>query len=233
MSSNERNFEIAFLIEKHMNGASNDVPFKYRGVLCFDHLFAYTQQFSKPADMVRDQDAIVATALWLSTYLAHWGMFRGSSNLKETNIVFFQDLVIELLNSETGILNAIAHLQFHELATVDAGVLDDIFCRMAAVLREVEVTPTGTLLSKIILGLTHNIPGYDRFFVAGIKQLRTDGRIDRKLAPKLNGKNVIALSAWYAERDWPVVKSPVSSLPLPSGRLVDMALNQYGRDRAA
>ncbi|TQK06956.1 hypothetical protein [Herbaspirillum sp. SJZ107] len=233
MSSKERNFEIAYLIEKHMNGNSNDVAFKYRGVLCFDHLFAYTQSFDKPAGMVCDHDAITDTALWLSSYLAHWGMFRGSSKLKETNIVFFKDLVTELLHSKTGILNTIAHLQFHELATVDAVVLDNIFHRIATVLQKVNVTPTGTLLSKVILGLTHNVPGYDRYFVAGIKQLQSEGRIDRRVGPKLTGKNVIALSEWYAERDWPVVKSPVNGLPLPSGRLVDMVLNQYGRDNAA
>jgi hypothetical protein len=230
MSSKEQTFEITSLIEKHMKGNNNDVAFKYRGVLCFDHLFAYTQSFTKPADMVHDEDAITTTALWLSSYLAHWGMFRGSSNLKETNVMFFRYLVTKLLHPKTGILNAISHLQFHELTTVDADVLDDVFHQIATVLQEVEVAPTGTLLSKIILGLTHNIPGYDRFFVAGIKQLKSEGRIHRKVGAKLTGKNVVALSGWYAEREWPVVKSPVNSLPLPSGRLVDMVLNQYGRD---
>jgi hypothetical protein len=182
------------------------------------------------AEMVSNRKRVESTALWLSSYLAHWEMFRGSSNLKEANHDSFKFLVTELLRPERGILYPVAHLQFHELHSLKSSDFNLVLYSLTDVLESCGVTATDTLRSKIILGLTQNVPGYDRFFKKGLVQLKSEGVIDERVGQTLTGNNIIELSRWYSKNDWPTIRSPINGVLLPSGRIVDMVLNQYGRD---
>ncbi|AWX43617.1 hypothetical protein HME9304_00608 [Flagellimonas maritima] len=117
----------------------------------------------KAFDTIDDQKLL---SLHLGFYLASWGMYRGSSKLLERDYLVHEDAIeiiekykylrcgleqeIALHNLE-GILNLIQDLSFYYKTTHD-------------------VTPTDTLISKIILGTLGCLPAFDRFFIDGVKE---------------------------------------------------------------
>jgi hypothetical protein len=217
------------LIDAHMAYCPSGQKPIYRGSLHFEYLYSYVQGHASASKLVSSATKTRTTALWLTSYLAHWGMFRGSGRLRDTNLLFFEHLVKKLLDGRHGILRPFFDVPFTGLRNAETQALDHALDGMSAILRENGISATDTLRSKIILGLTHSVPGYDRFFNIGIARLREDGVY---LGPvKFGAEGLIALSAWYAKQTWPRVASSVDpALRLPAARLVDMALNQYGRE---
>ncbi|APQ18785.1 hypothetical protein [Maribacter hydrothermalis] len=105
-------------------------------------------------------------SLHLGFYLASWGMYRGSSKLLERDYLVHVDAVKIIKNyfylrcypenevaikKVEDITNLIEELSFYYQKTHN-------------------VTPTDTLISKIILGTLGCLPAFDRFFIDGVKQ---------------------------------------------------------------
>ena len=77
------------LIATNLASHNEEVPRKYRSSLQFGYIYEHVVKASDISDVVSTDESRERTALLLATYLAHWGMFRGSSNLKDTNLLFF------------------------------------------------------------------------------------------------------------------------------------------------
>ena len=107
-------------------------------------------------------------ALHLGFYLASWGMYRGSSKLLQNDY----KVHIKAVN----ILNNFKHLRCNQNYEVTLSNLTEILILIKKLSnyygKKHRVTPTNTLISKIILGSLGCLPAYDRFFISGVKQLR-------------------------------------------------------------
>jgi len=129
----------------------------------WEHCFG----FFKTLQHRRDETAIDMATLHLAFYLASWGMYRGSSQLLQKDYRVHSLVVSELLEEK---YNALWQI---DLATIDyhapevrlviqlAGKLGQIYLSLG-------ISPTPTLLTKVLLGTYACIPAYDTLFVNGV-----------------------------------------------------------------
>jgi len=162
-------------------------------------------------------------ALQLGLFLAHWGMFRGSSRLMGKNLSFFERLIRECLFQRE--IPALRAIDFLNIGAGEAASIDAAINRLKAWIGGNGVTPTDTLVSKILLVTSGNVPAYDRYFRQGLR------RINQDLPMTFSGNSLIALSNFMGEFDWPEIPSIIApnGPSIPTGRLVDKAVNFFGR----
>ncbi|MCB0737566.1 MAG: hypothetical protein KDC92_08640 [Bacteroidetes bacterium] len=115
--------------------------------------------------------------LQLVSYLASYGMYRGSSGLLFTNDKSLEG-VIELICSKE-----FYHLRCKSSSEIKSSAINDIFKlkeKLAKHLKSIKylkngkqkaISPTDTLLSKVLLGTLGCTPAYDRFLKKGLKKL--------------------------------------------------------------
>lgn len=118
-------------------------------------------------------------SLELAFYLASWGMYRGSSGLLQKNhrvhegavdILFTEDAQklkcdsrVEISRDHIGGIMALKE----KLSVYYGGIA---FLKSTGDTKE--VSPTDTLISKILLGTLGCCPAYDQYFVTGIKSFK-------------------------------------------------------------
>ena len=217
-------FEPNGSVEKYQSEAQDD---SFHSQYQFDHTHRSIGAWLANDNSVSDSEA----ALWLSSLLAHWGMFRASSKLKDKNALFFQALIRFAAKGSKAALGPIIGLPFERLTTVSPECIDDCFKSLSEWLAQREVAPTDTLMTKIALGLTCDVPAYDRYFKQGLKVLaRTDQFTGIQ---SFSGRSLHALVEWSAEYSWPKVRSRADGRRyLPMARVVDMAIFQFGFDNS-
>jgi len=105
-------------------------------------------------------------SLHLGFYLASWGMYRGSSKLLERDYLVHVDAV--------KIIKKYWFLRCdleHEVALHNLKKILNLIEELSSYYKTThDVTPTDTLISKIILGTLGCLPAFDRFFVDGVKK---------------------------------------------------------------
>ena len=103
-------------------------------------------------------------ALHLAFYLASWGMYRGSSKLLQ------KDHLVHL--GAVKIIQEFKHLRSDSNKEIKAEGIESLLIlikRLKEYYLSHSVTPTMTLISKIILGALASLPAFDRYFIAGVK----------------------------------------------------------------
>lgn len=118
------------------------------------------------------------SALNLGFYLASWGMYRGSGGLLQKNHLVHKG-VVEIIFQ-----NKYRKIKCREGLEVDRGDLEvilDLKEKLSRHYKMIEfkrgnnppksISPTNTLISKIMLGTLGCVPAYDRFFIRGLKQV--------------------------------------------------------------
>lgn len=118
-----------------------------------------------------------AHALHLAFYLASWGMYRGSSGLLQKNHLIHKETVRQIIQNtqhlNCNIDKEISReqiseiMQFKELLSIIYKKIN--YTRGSAV--EKPISPTDTLLSKIMLGTLACVPAYDRYFIDGLRAI--------------------------------------------------------------
>lgn len=226
----KRHFRVEELAAKYLAPAKPLVHTRHRGGIHFDYLFAYTSSFKSPSEMVGSRDQTRQTALWLTSFLAHWGMFRGKSQIAKRNLVFFEELVQALLHPRNGALIPFFGVGLDQLYRVGPGTIDSTLGNAKIVLKEFEVSSTDTLVSKIVLALTNTTPGFDRYVVAALRDLHKKGVLPR--ACTFTGKGLSSLSEWVEELHIaPFPCETDSRRNLPIARVLDMALTVHGKKK--
>jgi hypothetical protein len=152
------------LQKKHNNGQS------------WVHCYRYFKKQRKKRKVEKDQ-----CALYLGFYLASFGMYRGSAIIRKYNytklkgifdIIFdtsyekLWDLNLNITNNEK---RDVLDLIFGE----SKGIYPKLKKRIADILKDdkqATYTPSDTLISKILMGTMCCTPGYDTYFVEGLKR---------------------------------------------------------------
>lgn len=153
-------------IEKYLNGITTDEFHRYKS---WDNCH---QAFN-----VSGQTEI--HTLELAFYLASWGMYRGSSGLLQKNHLIHKGAVEILFSKESQKLKC---AQKNEVTRNNIQQLLDLKERLAKHYCKIyftkgadkpkPISPTDTLLSKILLGTLGCIPAYDRYFIDGLKEMK-------------------------------------------------------------
>lgn len=103
-------------------------------------------------------------ALHLAFYLASWGMYRGSSKLLQ------KDFKIHI--GAIKILRKYYYLKCNIYNEVDQSMLNNILElieELRKYYKSFGISPTDTLISKILLGTLGCSPAFDRYFLDGVR----------------------------------------------------------------
>lgn len=170
-------------------------------------------------------------ALHLAFYLASWGMYRGSGSLLQKNYKVHVGAV--------AIIKKYQHLQCkHNEFDVSEGHIDDIiklknelkeYYQKQFYIKEGEkllISPTDTLLSKIILGTLGCLPALDRYFIEGLKKHNIS-------MPKITIKGLEQLFMFIEENNIEIEEIrkeylSKSNVYYPTMKIVDMFFWQRG-----
>jgi hypothetical protein len=119
--------------------------------------------------------------LELAFYLASWGMYRGSSGLLQKNYLIHKGAV------DTVFLKTNQKLKCNQTTEVKKESIQAIlevkyqlakhyssFYFTKGIEKPKPISPTDTLLSKIILGTLGCVPAYDRYFIDGLKEMKME-----------------------------------------------------------
>jgi hypothetical protein len=129
----------------------------------FDYCFNYFQHFRENGliDGLAKPETIQISCLQLCFYLASWGMLRGSSQLLQKSIKFFEPLIRYIASAP------------RELWEIDADRYSQSNIRLLLNCKRnigLALAPCGasdTLASKIMLGIFGNVPAFDSAFKWG------------------------------------------------------------------
>ena len=174
--------------------------------------------------------------LELAFYLASWGMYRGSSGLLQKNHLIHKGAVDILFSNEGQALKCNAKNEVDRINITDilnlknklANHYSEIYFTKGAD-KPKPISPTDTLLSKILLGTLGCVPAYDRYFINGLKEKKmgnssfNDPSLNELFAFIDNNKteidNVQKLILTQTKRHYPVMK------------ILDMFFWQIGYDK--
>jgi len=156
------------VIEKYLSGITSDEFHRYKS---WDNCF---QAFSTP----EQSDTQV---LELAFYLASWGMYRGSGGLLQKNHLIHKGAVEIIFTGKY------QKLKCNELNEVSKENIKDILELKNELANHYSriyftkgtnnpkpISPTDTLLSKIMLGTLGCVPAYDRYFIDGLKEMNME-----------------------------------------------------------
>lgn len=116
--------------------------------------------------------------LQLAVYLASWGMYRGSSGILQKNYLVHEGAVDILFSKKYRNLKC---NQTQEVSSDDVDDIIDLKSELSAHYKSIyftrglnpfaPISPTDTLISKIILGTYGCVPAYDQYFIKGLKEV--------------------------------------------------------------
>ena len=159
---------IIKVIEKYLSGIASDEFHRYKS---WDNCF---QAFS-----ASKQTEI--QILELAFYLASWGMYRGSSGLLQKNHLIHKGAVNIVFSKTNQKLkcNQTIEVQRENIKAILV-VKDELAKHYGNIYftkgadKPKPISPTDTLLSKIMLGTLGCVPAYDRYFIDGLMEMKME-----------------------------------------------------------
>ena len=160
--------KIISVIEKYLSAITADEFHRYKS---WDNCF-YAFGVSKQTEI---------QVLELAFYLASWGMYRGSSGLLQKNHLIHQGAVgiLFLKTSQELKCNQTIEIKRENIKAIlevknelTKHYQKDKFKFIRGDEEAKLISPTDTLLSKIMLGTLGCVPAYDRYFIDGLKEMK-------------------------------------------------------------
>lgn len=157
---------ISKVIEKYISDIASDEFHRYRS---WDNCYQSFRTSSQSEIQV----------LELAFYLASWGMYRGSSGLLQKNHLIHK-ATVEIIYQKAN-----QKLKCDEVNEVKKENIQAILSMKRELAKHYKsvyftkgngklkpISPTDTLLSKIMLGTLGCVPAYDRYFIEGLKEMK-------------------------------------------------------------
>jgi len=175
-------------------------------------------------------------SLHLFTYLASWGMLRGSSFILQKDYLFHNEVIKELLSDKYDCLVGInpTHLDNKKISLIFelSNKIRDIFYKNTYYVKGIpnsNTYPSDTLVTKILMGTLGCVPAYDRYFIDGMKQSNVTNR-------KFNPNSLKTLQKFYMDNktEFDINQEHINKLSIikyPIMKLIDMHFWQVGYER--
>ena len=170
----------------------------------FDYCYNYFQSFrenGRVADLVTSEN-IQQSCLQLGFYLASWGMLRGSTFLLWKSIKFYEPLLHCIAQVNPAVWSIDADCYTEE----NIEVLMECEHQLVEALRE-GGRVSGTLVTKIMLGVFGNVPAFDSLFVQGMgvrwsgaKALRCVGNFYKDNKPIIDSYRIETLDFYSGNK---------------------------------
>jgi hypothetical protein len=129
----------------------------------WEHCYSFFQKLRH----MKSEENLEKATLHLAFYLASWGMYRGSSKLLQKDYRVHTRIVKELLEDKYN------QLWYMDFDTIDpegpeVGLVFQVEERLEHIYHDLNVSPTKTLITKVLLGTFGCIPAYDELFRNGV-----------------------------------------------------------------
>ena len=154
------------IIEKYLAGIMADEFHRYKS---WDNCFKSYSSSTKTDIHI----------LELAFYLASWGMYRGSGGLLQKNHLIHKGAVDIIFSKTSQKLKCNQNTEIKREKIKDIIELKDELAKHYSSIYFTKgaenpkpISPTDTLLSKIILGTLGCVPAYDRYFIGGLKEMK-------------------------------------------------------------
>lgn len=138
----------------------NDPYHRYRS---WEHCYSFFQKCHSSED-----DASVDTAtLHLAFYLASRGMYRGSSRSLQKDYRVHMPIVAEILDDK---YSALWSMDFDTIDTTgpEVNLVFQLVSTVKRIYGRLQISPTNTLVTKVLLGTFGCTPAYDALFIEGV-----------------------------------------------------------------
>jgi hypothetical protein len=209
--------ECILLFNKEMD----DDP--YHRYYSWEHCYSYFQKLRSSKNSENLDKAI----LHLAFYLASWGMYRGSSRLLQKDYRVHTRIVEELLESK---YDQLWHLDFDTINPEGPEVNLVILLeeRLEHIYADLQISPTKTLVTKVLLGTYGCIPAYDELFINGVTYWNQElpGEYQPKFPAHFGLNSYRGLIKFYREHknDIHGAKRTISEIGMnyPVMKLIDM-----------
>lgn len=158
-------------MESIVTGVKENILLFYKEILddpyhryrSWEHCYSCFQRLQSS----RSVENIDAATLHLAFYLASWGMYRGSSQLLQKDYKVHTRIVRELSEEK---YSQLWRLDFDTVKTEapEVSLVIQLAKRLGRIYAELQVSPTDTLATKVLLGTFGCIPAYDTLFINGV-----------------------------------------------------------------
>lgn len=124
----------------------------------FSWEYCYIFFLTHGKNIVKNEDLQNLAALNLGFYLASWGMYRGSSKLLAYDYKIHKGVIKKLISECSSLWNK--DVTWEELEKANQ-IIRNYYIKHG-------VTPTQTLITKVLMGIFACTPAYDRLFLEGL-----------------------------------------------------------------
>ena len=198
----------------------DDPNHRYRS---WEHCYSY---FQGRRSFNTEEDIDMAT-LHLAFYLASWGMYRGSSKLLQKDYRVHTPVVREILDDRYA---SLWQLDFDSVSARgrEVALVFELVDRLRRIYRRVHVSPTNTLVTKVLLGTLCCTPAYDQLFKSGVRAWSSLCEEGQPRFPKRLGRNsYLGLIDFYGhnKKAFQTVQATIeehSGIVYPVMKLIDM-----------
>jgi hypothetical protein len=215
--------EINSIVEKYLSGITADEFHRFKS---WDNCFK-AFSVAKPSEML---------VLELAFYLASWGMYRGSSGLLQKNHFVHKgavDIVFSAMHQKLK-CDETAEVQREYIQAI-LSVKDELAKHYSSIEftkgtdQAKPISPTDTLLSKVMLGTLGCVPAYDRYFIVGLREMKMENT-------RFNESSLNELFNFIDEYRREIVQAQKliktkTNLHYPLMKILDMYFWQIGYDK--
>jgi hypothetical protein len=134
---------------------------QYHRYSSWEHCYSFIQNIQRAGS--KTAEFIDIATLHLAFYLASWGMYRGSSELLQKDYKIHTQIVQEILDDK---YRRLWRINFDVQPETDLVIL--LAKRLRQIYSGLGISPTDTLITKVILGTLGCTPAYDTFFINGV-----------------------------------------------------------------
>ncbi|MFA7076203.1 MAG: hypothetical protein WC152_05990 [Candidatus Izemoplasmatales bacterium] len=175
-------------------------------------------------------------SIQLFTYLASWGMLRGSSFLLQKDYLFHNEVVEEILKDK---YDCLLNLDLNQVNDNHVALILELKDRIRSIYYNKtsvingklnsNTYPSDVLVSKILLGTLGCLPAFDRYFISGLKT-------EELSYQSITKKSILALKDHYVKykNEYDSLKRIIASnsmIEYPIMKLIDMHFWQTGYEK--
>lgn len=208
----------------------DDPHHRYRS---WDHCYLYFQK----AYGRKDDFELETAALQLAFYLASWGMYRGSSELLQKDYRVHISIIEEITTDAYLPLWNLDYDMMNQ-GRSEVSLFFHLMDRLRNLYANAQISPTDTLVTKVLLGTIACTPAYDSLLKDGIKAWSQFSNNEGFRIPARFGLNsYVGLIKFYQQhrQDFQEVQSEIVAqhgVCYPAMKLVDMYFWNLGYQRA-
>lgn len=183
-------------------------------------------------------DNLQTSCMQLWSFLANWGMFRGGSSISQHNYSCLQSLILHFNEADQKLWEIDVDNYFQD-NNIERIIIE--YTVIKEELRKVGISPTITLVTKIILGVYASVPAFDDNFTNAFRSIYNKDNVFKCGFRSLNKESLTCIADFYIKNKYDIdecIKSfyimnfnnKKTELMYSKAKIIDMFGFMYGQN---